>query len=196
MKRFDIDKIFSLFVDEYIKKGYVINTDSMNGNQGEVAKVDLRKGDELIRVVLSRGYETKYVGTNTLYLVVGRYTKPIVPGWVVWTGDFEDIERHVFWELGKDWYVGDEEFAKKCLNKREARWRNTYSHFDQLALGFVFFPDSVRKFILNRVRNLPKCKSVKLSDIGRVWRERKDGVMMYCATVKDETRKFGEVKIA
>ena len=197
MKRIDIDRIFGLLVKQYLDDGYVVNTDSMNGNQGEVAKVDLRNGDDLIRVVLSRGFDAGLTGTpDTLVLVVGRYTKPIHPGWTIWTGDFTDVERHVFWQLGRDWYAGNEDYVKDCFKKKKARWHNYYSNIDRLKVGLVFLPDSARKVVLNRVRNLPRCKSVKLSDIGNVWRERKDGAMTYFASVRDETRKIGEVKIA
>ena len=198
MKRVDIDKVFSLLVKEYFDKGYVINTDTMNGNQGEVAKVDLMKDGIFIRVSLTKGFDFgKCIGScDTLALVVGKRTEPIGKWETVWTDRLEDVERHVFWQIGEDWWIGIEEFAKKCFGKKKARWNNAYSNIDQLNLGMVFLPDSARKIVLNRVRTLPRCKSVKLSDIGKVWRERRDGMMVYCATVRDETRRIGEVKIA
>lgn len=195
MKRFDVDKIFGLMVKDYLDKGYVINTDSMRGIQGEIAKVDLLKGKELIRVSLSKGCDYRNHYTDTLVLVVGRYTKDIVPGWTYWNDDFDDIERDVIYQIGNDWYAGNDDYIKECRAKKNARFIASYTHCDELALGRVTFPDSARKMVLNRVRRLPKCKSVKLSDIGSVWRERKNDKMVYCATVRDETRFIGEVSL-
>lgn len=201
MKRFDIDRIFGLMVKEYLDKGYSINTDSMRGIQGEIAKVDLLKGKELIRVSLRNGFDVRKHSVDTLVLLVGRYMKDVISGWTCWDDDFEDIERDVIYRLGDDWYSGNEEYVNDCLRKKSARWRNSYSNIDQLELGHVYLPDSVRKKVLNRVRTLPRCKSVKLSDIGKVWRVREKGltcktVVTYYATVREETRKIGEIKIA
>ena len=52
MTREDVNRIFTERVTELIAQGYHINTGSMPGSQGEIAKVDLRKGSEIIRVLL------------------------------------------------------------------------------------------------------------------------------------------------
>ena len=173
MTRAEIDKIFGLMVKEYLDKGYAINTDSMRGMQGEIAKVDLIKDGELIRVWLGKGCDYKRHYTDTYVLVVGRYTKEIIPGWTYWDDDFEDIERDVIYQIGKDWYSGNEEYIRDCFQRRNARRMNSYTHYDQY-----------------------ECKSAKLSDIGKVWRNRENGYVEYFASVRDETRKICRVLTA
>ena len=51
MKYSDINKMFTTEVNKYLARGYRFNTASMNGSQGELAKVDLTNGTEIIRIV-------------------------------------------------------------------------------------------------------------------------------------------------
>lgn len=51
MKYSDINKMFTTEVNKYLAQGYRFNTASMNGSQGELAKVDLTNGTEIIRIV-------------------------------------------------------------------------------------------------------------------------------------------------
>ena len=52
MKFADINKMFTAEVSKYLARGYHFNTASMSGSQGEIAKVDLTNGTEIIRVLL------------------------------------------------------------------------------------------------------------------------------------------------
>lgn len=54
----DINREFSAAVEKYLSKGYIINTGTMNGSQGEVAHVDLTDGNKIIRVVLMYNFAT------------------------------------------------------------------------------------------------------------------------------------------
>lgn len=49
----DINREFTAAAAEYLSKGYIINTGTMDGSQGEVAHIDLTNGDEIIRVLLT-----------------------------------------------------------------------------------------------------------------------------------------------
>ena len=68
-------------------------------------------------------------------------------------------------------------------------------NIDNLKVGMVFFPDSAKKVVLNKVRDLPRCKSVKLSDIGSVWRVCENGWMNFKAKVRGEDRRFASVDL-
>ena len=57
MKRTELDVIFTNKVNEYLARGYVFNTNTMSGSQGEIAHVDLRKGDEILRIVMDGKYD-------------------------------------------------------------------------------------------------------------------------------------------
>ena len=57
MKSAEINAIYAAKAAEYLAAGYTINTNSMNGSQGEIAKIDFRKGDEVIRLMLNSAGE-------------------------------------------------------------------------------------------------------------------------------------------
>ena len=48
MKSTEINAIFSAKVNELLAAGYQINTNTMDGSQGEIAKIDFRKNEEVI----------------------------------------------------------------------------------------------------------------------------------------------------
>lgn len=75
-KKQDINRIFTEKVYELIAQGFQINPATMGGSQGEIAHVDLRKGDELLRVLLeSRSGWGEC--PDYLSLTVGRCTEPL-----------------------------------------------------------------------------------------------------------------------
>ena len=45
-----ISAIATAKVAEYIADGYILNTGTMSGSQGDILKVDLVKGDKTVRV--------------------------------------------------------------------------------------------------------------------------------------------------
>ena len=53
MNQNDINRAFTEKVTELIAQGYQINPATMGGSQGEIGKVDLRKGNDIIRVLLT-----------------------------------------------------------------------------------------------------------------------------------------------
>ncbi len=54
MKRQAIDKAFTQKVADFRNHGYIIHTNTMGGYQGEIAHVDLARGSEILRVLLTR----------------------------------------------------------------------------------------------------------------------------------------------
>ena len=48
----DINRAFTEKVTELLNRGYQIYPGTMSGSQGEIAHVDLYKGNEIIRVLL------------------------------------------------------------------------------------------------------------------------------------------------
>ena len=78
MKYADINKRFTEIVAEYISKGYTINTASMRGSQGEIAKVDLTNGTEIIRVMVNN-FSDLSNGIDGIQITVGRSTDKALP---------------------------------------------------------------------------------------------------------------------
>ena len=193
MKRYDVDKIFARLVDEYIGNGYVINTRTMKGSQGEIAKVDLMKDGDFIRIYLDSGYDHK-LSVDCLVLVVGRAVKPVGDG-VVWNNDLEDVDRYVIYQIGKDWYSGIETYVNACKLKRVARWREGWKHVDPMENDQINLPEKCHKLILDKVRRFPRCKSVKLSDIKRITRVRREKWVEYVVVVRDNVWSLGKVAL-
>ena len=70
MNQNDINRMFTEKMTELIGQGYQINPATMSGSQGEYAHVDLRKGAEIIRVLLDDASDFMQ-GMNFLRLAVG-----------------------------------------------------------------------------------------------------------------------------
>lgn len=76
MKHTEIEAIFTAKVAEFISNGYTINATTMAGSQGEIAKIDFRKGNEIIRVMLATDTEWTDNGTRDMVkFTVGRSTE-------------------------------------------------------------------------------------------------------------------------
>lgn len=52
MRLKEINQRFTEIVADFISKGYINTTTTMNGSQGEISKIDLTDGVEIIRVVV------------------------------------------------------------------------------------------------------------------------------------------------
>lgn len=134
MNRKEIDKALTEIVQKYIVEGYVINTYSMKGSEGEEGKVDLVKGDRLIRVWVSRETLTKVFNEkvwNGDYLVlqvgVWKYSADLSYRNTVWMSDFNVIEIHRFYEIVRDsWYTQDLDEALEIQDKRLNRYRRNF----------------------------------------------------------------------
>ncbi len=76
MNQNDINRAFTDKVTELLTQGYQINPASMGGSQGEIAHVDLRRGTEILRVLLES--KSGFDGDpDYLRLVVGHCTEEL-----------------------------------------------------------------------------------------------------------------------
>ncbi len=50
----DINRMFTEEVGKLLAQGYQIHTNTMGGSQGQLASVDLYRGTDVIRVLLTR----------------------------------------------------------------------------------------------------------------------------------------------
>lgn len=66
----EINKLFTERVNEYIIQGYWFNLESLGGQQGEVSKVDLTNGKEVIRVLLRSTLEYWHIEILGVYDVI------------------------------------------------------------------------------------------------------------------------------
>lgn len=132
MKFHEINVKFSEKVAEYLSKGYIINTQSMGGSQGEIGKVDLVRGNQLIRIWLDQ--ETSYYtrpGQFTGNMIVLRVSEWKYPAGnamyfdsTVWMSDLNHIETHLFYQINdrNKWYIEDLDEAIRCQGISHERY--------------------------------------------------------------------------
>lgn len=131
MKYIDINKRFTEIIAEYIGKGYIINTGTMGGSQGEIGRVDLTDGNEIIRVYADT-FHNWTENIEGVEIVVGIAKAGVQPheadrlGSTIWTSELHVIHRECFYKLatmrdGEDFY-GDEDQARRVAAVRRERY--------------------------------------------------------------------------
>ncbi len=141
----------------------------MGGSQGEIAHVDLYKGEKIIRVLLDRfcGHGEKPDGFR---LIVGRIpTRRIrmncfdTLGNTIWNNRLEILSEIEFCQIGENYYTDAETgraIQKKRRARREARHESVRRNL----------PEAFKCAALKSVQRQPRMKSCKLSDVTRVTR--------------------------
>jgi len=119
MKVAEIDREFTKRVAEWLAKGYIINSTTMGGSQGEVAKVDLTDGKEIIRILIDGFYgdeDSDYIFHKGVEIIVGRVTENVTPHSerhdTVWNNHLEVLEETKFYKVG-DCCNGEVEYGTK-----------------------------------------------------------------------------------
>ena len=173
MRFAEINKKFTAKVAEYIAEGWTINAGTMNGSQGEIAKVDMTNGKDVIRVMLDTDYTHERNGDrfycfDKVRLIVGRPERPIRVNEsrdydTIWNNHLDVIYCEEFYKIGcgrPDWY-GTKEETMAAQDKNLERYIARQESPEQL-------PDKAKGIILPMIRRMPKCKSVTVREIGPV----------------------------
>ena len=168
MNQNDINRMFTEKVTELIAQGYQINPATMSGSQGEYGHVDLRKGTEIIRVLLDDGSDYEE-GVDFMRLVVGRCTDQIRMGTfdrlgnTIWNNRLEILFEIKFANIAENYFT-DMETGVQMRRKRYLRWKqkNRRDRRDR--------PESFKSAALRYVQKQPRMKTCKLSEIERVTR--------------------------
>ena len=167
MKYAEINKRFTEKVAEYLSMGYIINTRTMSGTQGEIASIDLTNGTEIVRIVLERNHRNF---KDVVTLTVGKAKNNVRPNspddmGTIWNGRLETIEQYTWYrhDFRKDWYVTVGEEDVICEIHRERISNAQYYHLQ-------VFGDVAKKVVLSFIRRQPKHKSIKLSDRESVYK--------------------------
>lgn len=198
MRYAEVNARFTAKVAEYIANGYVFNSSTMSGSQGEIAKVDLTNGKEIIRVNLGRAYGREngideLGGVSFWYdglrLTVGRYTGNLKPNisdtWqTLWSHEVDILFEEVYYSVsGNNENLVTRDEAIKAYKKRVDRYRNrrdSKDNADDITLAAA-------PVVLSFVKRQPKCSRVKLSDINSVVRAKDNGKTRYIISVKNRT---------
>lgn len=176
MKYAEINKRFTDKVNEYIAKGYIINSATMTGSQGEVAKIDLTDGNEIIRIMIKecwynhceyKGYEIFVGKANKGKHYINAYGSFKT----LWNNELTEIFNESYYQAdyrkNKDWFVTEKEI-KENFKKVEERFKNHYVYPQPLS-------DKVKDIVLKYVRRQPKCSRARKESI----RVSKDGNNKY-----------------
>ena len=113
MRYKDINARYTAIVAEYLANGYIINTRSMTGNQGDYAHIDLTDGTEVIRVMLVAFHDRDMASLETmlslcgLEIIVGRASSKVIPNnendyCDLWNCELSIISKECFYEVGTD----------------------------------------------------------------------------------------------
>lgn len=196
MKYAEINKRFTEIVNKYLNDGYYFNTSTMSGHQGEIVKADLTNGKDIIRIFIESHYnqEFKIYGdrctSDTINIVVGRYTDTncVTPNDIpnnlntIWNNSLEIIKEEVFYAIGRysNWY-GTADEAYKRHNIAFDRWRN---NVESNCVDYTD-NDKAKSIVLKYLKKKKGFKSVKLSDITRIYRiYKKSGGVRYEVTAR------------
>lgn len=129
MKFAEINAIYTKTVTEWLSKGYTINTATMSGSQGEITKIDLTDGKEIIRIMLGNFNEGFY--NQGIEILVGRSLEERVKPnssdtWgTIWFRNLEVISSQKFYQIAEcrdgEKNYGTKEDAEAALNTRMTR---------------------------------------------------------------------------
>lgn len=167
----DINKLFTDKMLEYINDGYVVNTNTMGGTQGETAKVDLTNGKYIIRLYIDIKSESLM---SYLHIIAERVKviKKYKRGWdnTIWNGHNEVIFDKSFFEVDYGRYYVDVESDeyKEIKAKRKKRYEYGYRHRDTK----IYFDNPKAKSIaLKLIKKYQRTKTIKEKDIDYVYKQ-------------------------
>lgn len=177
MKFAEIEKFFTGNVCRFLADGWTFHTASMTGHQGEIAKVDLQKNGDVIRVLLRN--DVGPLDREYMEISIRRYAGKAVRSLnrdLIWNNDGEVLESRKFYQVDEDWFVGSVDEFEEVRRKRNERHGST-KIFDR-ELG-----ERCNRIAWRWVKRNRK-KSARLSDIIGVYRKSKDYNGFLIATKK------------
>lgn len=178
----DINRRYTEVVTEWMAKGYIINTATMSGHQGEISKIDLTDGKEIIRILLAEDNTNEhgtengkafYYSFDMVILTVGRAMGRVFPngsdtfGDTIWNNRLEELHREEFYQIGErrgrynKWYGSKAE----AMAQQDTRWDRFRERWE--AEGHPL-NEAAKAIVLPFIRRQNRCKSVRLSEIETV----------------------------
>lgn len=179
MKRaYEIEAIFTEKVQEYIEKGYILSATTMSGHQGEIAKVDVKKGNEIIRILLTSESAWDDEGTiQKTTLTVGRAQDKVhssrpfdTMATTIWNNRLDIIEERVWYSVDSraDYFSEDKAEIIAQHKKQIKRWR-IRTELDDMKVSKLT-SEAAMQIALRFLRRQPRCSRMKLTDIASIRR--------------------------
>ena len=181
MKFIEINAIYTAKVAEYISKGYIISTHTMTGHQGEIGKIDLTNGSEIVRISIQTTHcmEDCIFFADQIALTVSRTTNSEIMKaaetreTTIWTDNLEQVESpRIFWKMSyeSDWYIEGDEGKTAVYKYYSRRTREQDLHLEKTYSGDEL--KTIAKIILPAVRRhlgKPKMKVDRIAVVRRFW---------------------------
>lgn len=147
MRKSDVCNLATIAVKDYINKGYILSP-TMAGSQGEVLKVDLTLGNEIVRIMITNEHSIYY--HKLLVLTIKRYSNNCS---TLWNNDGETICCHRYMKVGDNWYIP--EMAATDVVKKQMKRCST----DDCGTDKIYRDDRRIKLCLKLIRQIPGHKS-------------------------------------
>ncbi len=175
MKKQDIRNIYTQKVSELLAQGWSIFPDTMGGSQGEIAHIDLRKGSEILRLLLERelawGLINEGFHGNVVTLKIGRAAPDTRVGdrWdgTIWNNRLDTLFEMRWAEIderGEGWYTDMDEAARIGRIRRERyALRNDRTSYTDLG-------EAYKSAALRWVQKQPRMKTCRTDDIEKIKR--------------------------
>lgn len=156
----DIEKDYTMLVNEFLKAGMIINVQSMSGAQGELASIDFQDDKYIYKIILKDEYIDCFYNKK---IEIRKYKKQENKHCTYWNNDgliiYEKIYYMISRHRGNDLYTTDLSLMTDCRKKQEERIKNRDSEYVDVKYN---------KNILKIINNKKGYKSVKVNDIKRV----------------------------
>lgn len=165
MTKTELNTIFTAKANSYLAKGYTFHLDTMGGSQGEIGKVDLTNGEEIIRILLE--HTTEAVEESFHFLDCYRITvgKAIWNGWgTIWNNDLEVLDQEKYYTVG---YNSDYLITKEEAITKQDKHLKRYQARNYMNTTEITNPAYI-KALLPYINKLDGCKSIKARHIDMV----------------------------
>ena len=159
MNKNDVSRIYTAKIAELLSAGYQINPWTMSGSQGEIAKVDLTNGSEIIRVLVEKSCE--FPAREIVTITIGRAVEQ--EGRIIWNHRLEVCSQIKFAQIAEDYYTTYDE-GVKIEEKRAQRFARCAN------LPSPDLSDAYKMIALRWIQRKPRMKSCQLKDIKRMIR--------------------------
>lgn len=168
MKRAELNKLFTAYVVRYTTLGYTIFTEGMSGHQGEIAKILLKKNDDLKIILMEEtwgGSEDNYM--DFIQIRIGTYTKkiPVSDSPTIWLQDFDYFVTDKFYLIGKKKYRNPEANWYGTFEEAKAAVEKGLERYSLREISEEHLLNKVPESIKNHIRTLWGYKRVKDSEI-------------------------------
>lgn len=175
MKYADIERIYTEMIQTRINEGCTINTETMGGSQGELARIDLRDGDLIQRVYMNKTYDHETL-FDLVEITAGvtSWTDLFVRGLGshIWNHKLEVIEKRTFIKIGGDWYTEDWDEARNAHAVKIRRFERR----DKLSnLQLKQFDDKGIKAALPLIRKGIGMKTVRREEVAELFHDTRIG---------------------